>query len=229
MMSELQRITVHDVDECLTNSVKKHFQLTAQTALMMGFAWPEAQLPKSYKELCDKGGTHNAYGQFSGYLLVNELLRNDLAFNMNQEFIEGSLEALTLLRKLRLFDFYLTTRPASLAQATLRQLTDAGFPEGELIARPEDVPVEKTSQWKLWVLEERQKVDGRPKLMIDDSVSMLRAIEQRQHEKINGILHKGPITPSGSGEMEWKEIVDILSGAQTWNALIQELSQRRLA
>lgn len=224
MKKDLYRTTVHDVDECLTNSVQQHQIMTPRLAQERGLNWSQKSQDMTYDELCTAGGTHKAFGNEPGYLDLNEFLRNDLDFNLNQELIEGALPALDLLRILGYFDFYLTTRPASLAQPTIEWLVNAGFPEGELIARPDSVPIEKTSEWKLAVLEARAKSQGRPKLMIDDSLSMLRTIRARKNSQVEGILHKGPITPQGNGEMKWSEITDILTQVTTWELLLKELS-----
>lgn len=113
-----------------------------------------------------------------------------------------------------------------LAQVTLEQLVTLGFPKGEVIARPDSVPLEKTSEWKLQVLKERQQGIKSPKLMIDDSLGMRTVIVDEKHGFIKGILYDGPITPKGDGEMNWGEIMDMLTSVGTWAILTKELSAR---
>lgn len=189
----------------------------------MGLNWPKEELP-SYEQVCLLGGTHKAYGEFSEYWAINEFLRTNAHFNTHLDEIPGAKEALLILQELEMFGgVYLTTRPISMAQSTLEQLVTLGFPRGEIIARPDSVPLEKTSEWKVQVLKERVEENGRPNLMIDDSLSMRNAIVDARHKFIKGVLHDGPITPKGNGEMNWVEITDLLTSVKTWDILTREL------
>lgn len=224
-MSQLKEMTVHDVDECLVNSVEQHVVKTPLIAKAMGLDWPENELP-TYAEVCGLGGTHKAYDKFPEYRAINELLRTSAHFNTHLNEIPGAKDALLALQEMEMFGFYLTTRPESMAHVTLEQLVSLGFPKAEVIARPDSVPLEKTSEWKLQVLKERQRGIKSPKLMIDDSLGMRTAIVDAKHGFIKGILHDGPITPKGNGEMNWTEIMDMLTSISTWDILTKELSAR---
>lgn len=222
-MKNMNETIVQDVDECLFNSVAKHQIETPKKAKELGYDWPD-ELP-TYEQVCAAGGTNKAYGHLPGYPQINEFLRNDHSFNSNQELIPGALEALTLLESQ--FFIYLTTRPEHLAQLTIEELRAAGFPEREVITRPEYVPIEKTAEWKLEVLKELLAKTGKPKVMIDDSPSMYKVITASEHENIRGILHAGPNTPKNGIDMTWKEIQELFVGVETWAEFVAKVNAGR--
>jgi hypothetical protein len=211
-----------DVDECLVNSVPKHALMTPVVARKMGYT-SLAQVHPSYEDMMTSGGSHKVFGHLEGYAQVNEFLRNDPDFNRGLKPLPGAIDALNLLQ--RNLSVYLTTRPAHLARLTLEELVENGFPERRVITRPNDVPVDRTSEWKVWMLGELSRADGLAKVMIDDSAKMHTAIKDKRSPKIRGILYDGPITPRGMG-LSWEEIADLLLATEDWKSLRHILTRR---
>ncbi|MDH5532826.1 MAG: hypothetical protein OEX81_00165 [Candidatus Pacebacteria bacterium] len=189
-------IIAQDIDECLFNSVKKHYQELTKIGKKLGWT----NLP-TYEEVCLLGGTHGAYGKQTGYWEINEEMRNSSEFNQGLEPIEGSLEALTLLQSM--LGIYLTTRPENLTLITEEELDEAGFPKREVVCRPKSIPLEHTTEWKLDVL--RYLAQEKTATMIDDSMSLHNAILKANDPRIETVLFQGPMTPKGKGKT-WKKI-----------------------
>lgn len=223
--NELKGSIAQDIDECLFNSVKQHVKFTPQIANVLELGWSVDDLP-TYEQVCNLGGTHKAYANFPGYYEINDFLRVNPQFNTHLAEIEGAKDTIVALQELELFDFYLTTRPASLAQATFEQLVEAGFPKSEVIARPDAVPLSQTSAWKHTVLSQKLQETGRKKIMIDDSLSMRGYIKSASERGIQGVLFDGPLTPKDNGAMNWAEILELLSNTKDWNTLAGELSKK---
>ncbi len=195
----MRRRMALDVDETLFNSVSKHVEIL--TTAGRKFGWKN--LP-TYEDVLRAGGTHKAYGHFPGYWEVNELMRNAEWFNRDLEIIESALDALVYAGAM--VAVYLTTRPESLSTVTHQELVKHGFPDRPVICRPDSVPLEKTTEWKLAVLEDLSRSQQARMVMIDDSVSLHDAIKKRRHSGVGTLLYAGPMTPRGNGEVEWPEI-----------------------
>jgi phosphoglycolate phosphatase-like HAD superfamily hydrolase len=209
-MLHKEKALVLDIDETLFNSVKKHVDILNRIGERFGCK----NLP-TYQEVLAAGGTHNAYAHFSWYRDMNERMRNASWFNKNLEVIEEALEAMTYVGAM--VAFYLTTRPARLANVTYDELVRNGFPDREVICRPPQIPLEHTTPWKLDVLE--KYIQGKPKqaIMVDDSHSLHKAIKQRKNPQLATLLYAGPMTPRGNGEVTWPQIRLLLGAVQNMN------------
>jgi len=226
MSESLQLFQVfQDVDECLVNSVIEHTRWTPIVAKAMGLDWPDEEIP-DYETVCAKGGTHAAFGHLPRYHDINKKLRENVAFNTELPPIEGAKEALLELFNLGLFGKYLTTRPSFMAKPTADWLASMGLPNIEVIARPDEVPLEQTTQWKLGVLVEEHERTGIPIVMIDDSKSMRDAIHKLDHPHIVGVVYDGPMTPKGNGEMKWRDIKNLLLNATSWAMLAEAVKAK---
>ena len=192
-----------DVDETIFNSVYKHWQWLTAEGKRRGWG----KLP-SYEDVLRAGGTHKAYGHFSGYWELNEQMRNSVDFNRDLKEISGAKKAIGLLQAI--VGLYLTTRPESLAMVTKEELDKKGFPDRQVIARPEHVPLEKTTNWKLSVLQQLVQEWQAKLIMVDDSVSMHQAIRSLGEPLVATILFAGPMTPKGNGELGWNKIPSIV-------------------
>lgn len=196
----MQRRMALDVDETLFNSVSKHVRIL--TEIGKRFGWKN--LP-TYEEVLSAGGTHKAYGHYPHYMEVNEMMRNAEWFNRDLEVIDEALNAMFYADAM--VSFYLTTRPDSLTAVTYEELIKHGFPDREVICRPGSVPLEKTTEWKLSVLEDRAKNEQARMVMVDDSVSLHEAIKKRKTQRVGTLLYAGPMTPRGNGEVAWPEVL----------------------
>lgn len=198
-MLNREKTVVLDIDETLFNSVEKHVRILNRIGDQFG-----CQNLPTYQEVLAAGGTHNAYDHFSWYRNMNERMRDADWFNKGLEVIEEALEAMTYVDAM--VAFYLTTRPARLANTTYDELIRHGFPDREVICRPPEIPLELTTPWKLAVLENH--VQGKPKqaIMIDDSHSLHEAIKKRNNPQVATLLYAGPMTPRGNGEVTWQQI-----------------------
>lgn len=192
-----------DVDETIFNSVYKHWQWLTAEGKRRGWK----KLP-SYKDVLHAGGTHKAYGHFDGYWELNEEMRNSPDFNRNLQEIPGAKKAIRFLQAM--VGLYLTTRPESLAYITKEELDRKGFPDRQVIARPEHVPLENTSEWKLAILQQLSQEWQAKMIMIDDSMSMHNAIHALGEPLVATILFAGPMTPKGNGELSWDKIPNVV-------------------
>lgn len=197
---------VQDCDECLVNSVQRHWEMLSLVGPKF-FGWSSQDLP-TYEQICERGGTHKAYAHFGeSYTFLNEQMRFNPNFNARLPEIHGAKEALRKLAPGLLA--YLTTRPKSLEKMTKKELSRARFPQREVIARPEHIPLEQTSAWKLEELERLVKKHKKTMVMVDDSLSMHNAIVAASHPMIHSILFKGPITPKHERALDWNQIVEL--------------------
>ncbi len=194
---------VSDVDETLVNSIARHVERL--TIAGQQHSWPK--IP-TYDEVIRAGETHNAYKHIPEYPALNEQMRFDREFNAGLEPISGAIDAIPFLNvTLRA---YLTTRPQSLAQLTADELGTLGFPDRQVICRPNSVDLSRTEEWKLWILMQlAQEVGGRV-VMVDDNPKMHRKIQSAQIRGIESILFAGPITPPNIGAKNWKQIEHIV-------------------
>ncbi|MDH5532812.1 MAG: hypothetical protein OEX81_00095 [Candidatus Pacebacteria bacterium] len=206
-----KKLIAQDVDECIFNSVDKHYlHYKKEAETREGIVVP------SLEEVIRLGGTHAFFGQFEWYAQMNKDNRNDEKFNRGQERIDGSLEALTLLESQ--LAVYLTTRPESLLRVTQEELDKYGYPDRQVICRPKEVNFKKTTEWKTWMLAQLAMQFQAQMLMVDDSINLHQHLN---HAKLNGskglldtILYAGPMTPKGNGEMTWEEIVSLMMGKE---------------
>lgn len=169
-----------DIDECIFNSVDKHYDWLIEKGKELG--WED--MP-TRDEFYEAGGTHKAFGHYPGYWEINAEMIASIDFNSGLEAIDGSVEAINALSNQ--FLFYLTARPDTLKELTEKELEAAGFPERPVICRPEDVPLEDTSEWKYRVLletaleqlkqDEASKTNSRFVFMLDDSVGLNKLIK----------------------------------------------------
>jgi phosphoglycolate phosphatase-like HAD superfamily hydrolase len=198
-MMHAEKAIVLDIDETLFNSVEKHVRILNRIGERFGCK----NLP-NYQEVLAVGGTNNAYDHFSWYRDMNARMRDADWFNKGLEVIEEALEAMTYLESM--VAFYLTARPARLANTTYDELVKNGFPDREVICRPDHVPLEHTTPWKLAVLENHIQGTDTQAVMVDDSHSLHSAIKKRNNPQVATLLYAGPITPRGNGEVTWKQI-----------------------
>ncbi len=203
---------VLDVDETLFNSVYQHWVFLTKL-LPLYFNWDPARMP-SYEEVCRANGTHAAYiaaaptmdHYKSDYGFLNQEMRFNKTFNSNQALIEGALEALNVLAPQVLL--YLTTRPVSLSNLTHDELVRAGYPDRSVIARPDEVPLNKTSMWKILHLAEISYRNKCSVVMVDDSVTTHQMIEDLGLPHIQSILINGPMTPDNHPKARsWQEVI----------------------
>jgi hypothetical protein len=205
----IEKLIAQDVDECIFNSVDKHYATYKAIAEQRNNV-----IVPSLEDVIRMGGTHAYFGQFDWYEELNKHNRNDEGFNRGQEQINGSLEALTFLQSQ--LAVYLTTRPQQLERVTKEELDAHGYPDRRVICRPKEVNFKKTTEWKTWMLAQLAKQFQAQMLMIDDSVNLHQHLN---HAKMNGskglldtILFAGPMTPKGNGEMSWEQIMLAMSG-----------------
>lgn len=206
-----------DVDETIFNSVEQHWRYLTQL-LPAFFQWDKERMP-SYDAVCLANGTHGAYkaamphpGSYDDYLFLNQCMRFNVAFNSGQKMIEGAKEALEALAPQVLL--YFTTRPESIAELTRRELIEHGFPDREVIARPDVVPFDKTSMWKILHLACLSHLHKCPVTMVDDSITTHRMIEALRMPHIQSLLVKGPMTPKSHVDaMDWDQIVHLFLDA----------------
>lgn len=202
-VQEREPVIVLDIDETLFDSIKKHHQELTKLGQQKG----EINLP-TFQDVLRAGGTHSAYKKFTWYLEANGEMRNSTEFNSDLEPMEGAQEAVKSFE--RTLQGYLTTRPEKLAKLSRKELIKNGFPDREIIARPKGIPLDQTTQWKIGVLKEIAK-EGNKAIMIDDSLSLHRAILSLSHPLITSLLFKGPITPDHPNAKTWSEIVELLN------------------
>ncbi len=201
-----------DVDETLLDSSNKHTRIL--NGVFGNFGLPTL----SYEEVQAKGGTRAAYGHYEGYPRINEAMRNSPSFNKRLPPIEGAVEGVQALagNGCKVVE-YLTTRPAHLQELTHNELTRLGFPDLPVVARPESVPFERTTEWKI---QELQGLVGENTavVMIDDSVSLCRAINGQHNPHLMAVVFEGPITPVQQARSEglitagWQNIVSVIDG-----------------
>lgn len=205
-MAERLKGTVHDVDECLFNSVDKHVKVLTKHGQQQGWQ----NLP-SRQQVYALGGTHAAYGHYPGYQEKNAAMIADPDFNRGLETISGATQAMNCLAANVLI--YLTARPEKLAELTREELLTAGFPDREVIARPATVSVENVTAWKVDVLQQlaSQYVSLLRRhsslVMIDDSAGLHEVLIRLRDPRIESLLFKGPITPHRPAALTWAEIV----------------------
>jgi len=203
------RLIAQDVDECIFNSVDKHYAIyKAMTERKEHIIVPPLE------EVIRLGGTHAFFGQFDWYKKINYKNRNDEQFNRSQERITGSLEALQLMDSM--LAVYLTTRPESLLRVTKEELDKNGYPDKQVICRPKEVDFINTTEWKTWMLSQLAREFQAQMIMIDDSLNLHNHLNRA---KLNGskglldtVLFAGPMTPKGNGEMTWEQITQMMMG-----------------
>jgi hypothetical protein len=195
-------ILVFDIDECLVNSVEKHYRLLKQWARENGHAEVESL---SYDEFCAGGGTKHFENIWPDYNAYCESNRKDANFNRGLVEVPGSRNAQRLLDSEA--HAYLTTRPEEMIDLTYEELVlILNFLDLKIIARPSDVPITQTTEWKLSKLQEMVENTGTPKIMLDDQVSMHDAVKSAHNPWIESILIKGDRTPEGHGALRWQEV-----------------------
>lgn len=201
---------VLDVDEVLVNSVRKHVRLANLVLRSWGY---QSSLP-TYEEACLLGGTTPAYSHVSGYPELNRYLRHSPRFNSNQDLIHQI--APDILNRLPQYGFvpvmYLTTRPTEVAAVTQKELERAGCPSLPVIARPPEIAYSETTNWKIEQLTSLANLILGQVVMVDDSVSLNRAITALNHPKIKSLLFSGPITNSdGRVAATWETMIETLT------------------
>jgi hypothetical protein len=102
----------------------------------------------------------------------------------------------------------LTSRPESLHKITRQQLQESiGF-DLPVIARPENIVLERARDWKVLVLRELAAVSGKKIVMLDDQQGLIELIEKQNNPQVKGILMKG-VWRGGREEMgvSWEQLV----------------------
>ncbi|KKU22506.1 MAG: hypothetical protein UX31_C0001G0024 [Candidatus Nomurabacteria bacterium GW2011_GWA1_46_11] len=99
-------------------------------------------------------------------------------FNEAIPLIHGADEAVRAIDRLIPIVAYITARPATVIEGTLNWLKKHGFPEAELITRPEDIKLEEfnvnKNKWKAQILAELYpEVIG----IVDDNMGLTRELE----------------------------------------------------
>lgn len=193
---------VFDIDECLVNSVEKHFRLLKQWAKEHGHS-EVASL--TYSKFCAGGGTKQFEALWPEYHEYCEFTRQDPNFNRGLIEVPGSRAAQQSLASEA--HAYLTTRPEDVTTLTHEEvIVLLNFLNLKIVARPNTVPISQTTPWKLSMLEEMVQRTGSPKIMLDDQVSMYEAIVQNRNPWIAGILIKGDRTPDDRGALSWRDV-----------------------
>lgn len=199
-------VVVLDLDEVIYNAARKHHRLLNAAYTMAGC---NNNLP-SYEEFCALGGSDNAYTHIPSYPRLNEVMKSDPRFNRNIPLLDEEVPSI-LSEILRIEGvtpiMYLTTRPARLASLSKEELLKSGCPDLPVLARPDTVPFERTSSWKLERLREIVTFTSGHVVMIDDSFSLAKAIEETDNPKIHSFLFAGPVTPKdGNAKVTWQTL-----------------------
>lgn len=157
-------------------------------------------------------------------------LRCDENFNSDLPIIEGSQKGINDLLSIQNLAIggYLTTRPSIVTPVTENDLLHKGFPEAPVYARPEHILRLSTAVWKLSVLEEILKSYDGILIIIDDNISVIEKIYERNLNNCDNfiatILFNGPLTYTEVNKRKlntdkknhfylanWKEIPSICS------------------
>ncbi len=135
-----------DIDETISDTNTYWFGL-----LMDRFGNPE-KLSIQEMVIKYKYTQYVPYWQESEQLEFMEMLRNDNELQMEFARVIGSLETVNRINQILPIISYITLRPENVREGTSRWLTKHGFPEGELIMKPDDVEYEKGYQWKAEII-----------------------------------------------------------------------------
>jgi hypothetical protein len=106
---------------------------------------------------------------------------NDNEFQCQLTLIKDSDHFVNRINKVIPVVAYLTIRPESVVEGTSRWLRKNGFPEANVIARPNDIPREKGNNWKAEVLEYLY-----PNILglVDDNLAVVNNLSTKYHGKI---------------------------------------------
>jgi 5'(3')-deoxyribonucleotidase len=99
---------------------------------------------------------------------ITKILRQDPEFILSHQVIEGALKGIWNLTKIGQLLAYITTRPASTSQATLKWLETNGFPKAPVVCLPDEYLLTLFEwEWK------RRKIEEiRPDLVIEDNIPL---------------------------------------------------------
>ncbi|MCX6722664.1 MAG: hypothetical protein NT094_01175, partial [Candidatus Staskawiczbacteria bacterium] len=107
-----------------------------------------AELLKKYKLTRNVPGWQN--GIINDFL---ESMRVSNEFYENIAVIENSIEYLNKIDKIIPVHCYLTTRPQVIFEGTKKWLKDNGFPDRDVIMKPNEIPTKDGNAWKVGVLD----------------------------------------------------------------------------
>ncbi len=115
-------------------------------------------------------------GEMNGLL---EDMRIGNKFYENIPAIENSVEYLNKINKIIPVHCYLTSRPQIISEGTKKWLSDNGFPDREVIMRPNEISTNKGNEWKAEVLTSLYpNVVG----IIDDNPEMIDLLSKRNYQ-----------------------------------------------
>jgi len=207
-------VTILDLDEMVFNTVAKHVRILRLAARMSHAE--ENRLPTLDDTLKSGGTKAFKTAGWKNYDQVNEVMRNSPHFNHHIPLIDENTPAILAQAAKAGFPtiMYLTTRPQSVEPVTQTDLARLNLPDVPVLARPDHIDLSQTTEWKLKTLiTVADRIPGTV-VMVDDSISLIRAISEKSHPKLRSLLFQGPITPTEHAET-----------STTWPTFIQSLHQ----
>jgi len=136
-----------------------------------------------------------------------ESKRNDNDFQTEIGLMPGALEGVLELNKIIPIKAYLTIRPEGVCDGTQKWLKKHGFPDAEIIARPNHIPHTDGNEWKaVKLLKLYPEIAG----IVDDNAGLIKFLPKDYKGYIFLYTHKNVPTdspPSVYACPDWKSVV----------------------
>lgn len=217
---------VLDIDEMILFTVSEHVRKMRAALLMSGV--DRKNIPtleealagggtKVFERVFDKNEAGEPVEKYrERYAQVNAFMRDSQRFNHHIPLIDEQTPAILAQATEAGFPtiMYLTTRPQGVEKVTADDLARLGMPDAPVLCRPDHIDLSQTTAWKLKTLITLADNIPGTVVMVDDSLSLIRAIAEKNHPKVRGLLFQGPVTPNDHAET-----------STTWPTFIQSLQQ----
>jgi hypothetical protein len=135
--------------------------------------------------------------------IKNIVDQND--FQLNLPLVDSALESLNLIHEEVPVVCYVTARLENVSEGTKKWLSKNGFPDAELICRPQLLDRTKSDEWKARVLE---RLGANVVGIIDDNSGILKHLDEGYGGKVFLYSHKEHESPLAVCCEDWKSVKD---------------------
>ena len=137
-----------------------------------------------------------------------ESKRNDNNFQIDIDLMPGALTGVLELNKIIPINVYLTIRPQSIYDGTKKWLKGHGFPDVEIIARPNHIPHTDGNEWKAGrLLKLFPQIAG----IVDDNAGLIKFLPKDYKGHVFLYTHRN-VPPDSPPHVyacpDWKSVVN---------------------